>query len=84
MTHREERQLTVTLHLSAEFADDYEGDDDGFAWHARFEQQVKPALLRSLFDVLRAQPGYDVVSAPRGRPADEAVDLAVTVRPRDA
>ena len=78
MSHREERTFTVTLHLSAEFADDYAGDDDGFAWHERFQQAVRPALVTAVFDALRAQPKFRSVAAPRGRDPESALDLDVS------
>ncbi|HEX3775356.1 MAG TPA: hypothetical protein VHV51_12885 [Polyangiaceae bacterium] len=75
MTHREERSFSITLHLSAEFADDYDGDDDGFGWHERFQRSVKPELVTALFDVLRAQPRFQALAAPRGRDSDSALDI---------
>ena len=48
MIHREEKTFTVTLHLSADFSDDYVGDDDGFAWHERFQSTVRPALVGAI------------------------------------
>ena len=69
MEHREERDFTISIHLSAVFAEDYEGDDDGFVWHQRFQESVRPALVAAVFDVLRAQPGANVVAAPRWPPS---------------
>ena len=54
--YREERTYTITLRLSAEFPDDYEGDDDGFAWHERFDRDPANVWLREA-----------VVSATRAR-----------------
>jgi hypothetical protein len=78
VSHREERTFTITLHLSADFADDYTGDDDGFAWHERFQQAVRPALVTAVFDALRAQPKFRAVAAPRGRDPESALDLDVS------
>ncbi|MDB4977019.1 MAG: hypothetical protein JWN48_5360, partial [Myxococcaceae bacterium] len=41
MPYREERELVIRLHLSAEFGEDYEGDDDGYEWYRRFDQRVR-------------------------------------------
>ena len=46
--HREEKTFSITLHLSAEFGDDYAGDEDSFAWHERFQGAVKPALVAAV------------------------------------
>jgi len=76
--HREERDFSIVLNVSAEFADDYTGDDDGFVWHERFERDLKPRLVAAIFDVLRADPGWQAVAAPTGRDPDRAVEIAVT------
>lgn len=77
MIHREEKTFTITLHLSAEFAEDYTGDDDGFAWHERFQHALRPALVAAVHDALRTQPRFRAVSAPRGRDPESALDLDV-------
>ena len=77
MTHREEKTFTITLHLSAEFADDYTGDDDGFAWHERFQHSARPAIVAAVHEALRLQPRFRAVSAPRGRDPESALDLDV-------
>lgn len=85
MTHREEKTFSITLHLAAEFDDDYAGDDDGFAWHERFQGAVKPALIAAVHEALRAHPRFRAVAAPRGRDPESALDLDVsfeTVKPR--
>lgn len=82
MQHREERDFVINLHLSAVFDEAYDGDDDGFAWHARFDREVRPRLIAAIFDVLRADPRYHVVPAPRGQPPSDAVDIDVEIRPR--
>ncbi len=75
MTHREERSFSITLHLSADFPDDYTGDDDGFAWHERFQQTLKPKLVAAVFDALRGDPRFKAVAAPRGRDPESGLDL---------
>ncbi len=82
MTHREEKTFTITLNLSADFADDYGGEEDGFAWHERFLHGVRPALVAAVFESLRAQPRFRAVSAPRGRDPESALDLDVSFEPK--
>jgi hypothetical protein len=80
--HREERDFSIHLHLSASFDDAYEGDDDGFVWFEKaFESDLKPALVRALFDVLRQDPRFQAVSAPRGREPSHGVDFDVAFTP---
>ena len=84
MTHREQKTYTITLNLSAEFADDYSGDEDGFVWHERFLHEARPALVAAVFEALRAQPRFHAVSAPRGRDPESALDLEVSFQPKNA
>ena len=81
MTHREEKTFSITLHLSADFADDYAGDDDGFAWHERFQRSLRPALVAAVHEALRTAPRFRAVSAPRGRDPESALDLDVSYDP---
>jgi hypothetical protein len=81
MIHREEREFAIHLYLSAEFDEDYEGDDDGYAWFARFEQGLKPRLLNAVFEVLKNDPNFEAVAAPRGRDPDTAIEIGVRRRP---
>lgn len=78
--HREEREFSIVLHLAAEFGENYTGDEDGFAWHERFEQAIKPRLVNAVFEALRGDPTLHVVAAPRGRDPDLAVELEVVQR----
>ena len=78
MTHREEKTFSITLHLSADFADDYQGEDDGFAWYERFQHAVRPAMVAAVYEALRNQPRFRAVSAPRGRDPESALDLDVS------
>jgi hypothetical protein len=75
--HREEREFSVFFQVVAEFDEDYAGDDDGFAWHERFEQKLKPRLVSAIFDVLRSDPEWEAVAAPRGRDPDRALEIQI-------
>ncbi len=82
MTHREEQSFSIELQLVAEFDDDYEGDDDGYAWVESFERDLKPRLVRALFDALRADPRWTATAAPRGRDPSRALEIEVRRNPR--
>jgi hypothetical protein len=83
MDHREERELSIQLHLSASFSDDYEGDEDGFVWHERWSKEIEPRLLAAIFDVLRSHPRFRAVPAPRGRDPETGVDIDVCFVPNE-
>jgi hypothetical protein len=79
--HREEGALTIRVELSAEFDEDYEGDDDGNVWLERFRREVQPNVVRAVFEALRADGKFDVIPVSRGRSPDENVDVEVRFRP---
>jgi hypothetical protein len=75
--HREERDYSIVVHAVAEFAEDYTGDEDGFAWHEHFEHRIKPRLVAAVLEALRAEPGWKIIAAPRGRDPERALELDV-------
>jgi hypothetical protein len=78
--HREERAFTVIFQVCSEFDDEYEGDDDGFAWFERFDRELKPRLIAAIFDTVRADPRFEAIVAPRGRDPDHAIEIEVKAR----
>jgi hypothetical protein len=81
MDHREERELTITLHLSASFEPDYQGDEDGYAWFQEFQKSLRPELERAVFGALRSHSGYSALAAPRGRDPESVLEIDVSYRP---
>lgn len=79
--HREEGRFVVRIELAAEFAADYEGDDDGYAWLEKWRARVQPRLARAVFEQLRAEPGFSAVPASRGKNPEEELEVAVTFQP---
>jgi hypothetical protein len=82
--HVEEASLTIRIDLRAEFAPEYDGDDDGRAWLERWRAVVQPKVVRAVFDALRTDPSFDVIPASRGKSPDENVDIDVRFRPERA
>jgi hypothetical protein len=76
--YREERELVIRLHLSAEFDEAYEGDDDGYEWYQAFDAGVRPQLVKALMRVLVDSGRYKVTPINRGLDAHEELELAVT------
>ena len=77
MPYREERSYRVEIVLSAEFGEDYEGEEDGYAWHERFERVVRPRVVRAVLEALASDPGWRVVPATRGVSASDALEVRV-------
>lgn len=84
MKHTEDRSFEIRLHLVARFDESYEGDDDGFSWHERFDRELRPRLVAAVFDVLRAHPRFRALPAPRGRDPQTAIDVEVEFLPEGA
>jgi hypothetical protein len=82
--HREDGRFVVRIELSAEFDEDYEGDEDGYGWLTRWRDRVRPRLARAVFDVLRAEPGFEAVPASRGQSPDEELEISVRFRKESA
>ena len=80
--HREEGRFVVRVELAAEFGEDYEGDDDGYAWLDAWRARVLPRIARAVFDELRATPGYSAVAASRGKNPEDELEIAVRFEPR--
>jgi hypothetical protein len=75
MDHVEEKEFTLRLEVRCVFPENYEGDNDGYAWWEEFPAaaaEIVSAAARSL-----AARGWSVRAANRGRPADEEVTLVV-------
>jgi hypothetical protein len=77
----EEGGFVVRIELSADFDEDYEGDEDGYAWLEAWRARVQPRLLRAVFDQLRAEPGFSAVPVSRGKSPDAELEIAVHFRP---
>ena len=80
--HREEGRFVVRIELSAEFGEDYEGDEDGNAWLEAWRARVQPRLAKDVFAELRAEPGFSAVPASRGRSPEDELEIAVRFEPR--
>jgi hypothetical protein len=78
--HREEGRFTIRVELAAEFDESYEGEEDGYAWLRRWQEEVRPRLARAVFDVLREGGRFDAVPASRGGSPDEHLEIAVELR----
>jgi hypothetical protein len=75
--HREEGRFVVRIELSADFDESYEGDADGYAWLEAWRSRVRPRVIRSVVEQLRAEPGFEAVPVSRGQDPEEEVEIAV-------
>jgi DNA modification methylase len=69
---QEEKAFRIKFNLEAEFPEDYEGEQDDYAWLQEWERQIKPDVLKLIFDALRRHSSWKVHVRNRGlSPLDE-------------
>jgi hypothetical protein len=79
--HREEGRFVVRIELSADFDEAYEGDDDGYAWLARWRARVQGRVVRAIFDELRREPAFEAVPSSRGKDPEQELEIRVRFTP---
>ena len=72
----EEREFVLRFELRCRFPDDYDGDEDGYAWTRDWEP-IAADVVQAATAALRAHPGWRVRAGNRGRPIDEEITLVV-------
>jgi hypothetical protein len=74
---REEKTFNLRFSLEAEFPEDYAGEEDEYTWVKEWEQQIKPMLLKVMFDALRKNSSWKAHVRNRGvSPLDE-IEIAL-------
>lgn len=74
----EEKSFVFRISLEASFPDDYEGEAEEYVWLRDWETRIKPELIKSLFEILRQYPSWNVHVRNRGKsPADE-IEVAMS------
>jgi len=74
---REEKTFNLRLTLEAEFPDDYEGDEDEYKWVREWDQDLKPALLKLIFDSLRKHSSWKAHVRNRGASPLDEIEIAL-------
>ncbi|SLM49287.1 conserved protein of unknown function [Nitrospira japonica] len=76
--HREEKTFRLRFSLEVSFPDDFDGEEDEFAWAREWEGRIKPELLKDVFESLRRHPAWNAHIRNRGiSPADE-IEIVVS------
>jgi hypothetical protein len=83
MPYVEEREFTVRLELRCEFPDDYDGDEDGFAWVAELPELAAEVVRNTLAAVAR-RPGWKARPKNRGRSSEDEITLLLERSPASA
>lgn len=76
MEYVEEREFVLRLDLRCAFPEDYDGDEDGYAW-AEGWPPLAQQIVQAAVAVIARHPGWRVRPSNRGRPSEEEVSLIV-------
>jgi len=74
---QEEKCFTVRFSLEAHFPEDYDGDDEAFAWLREWEGQIKPDVVKSVFTTLRNYPRWSAHVRNRGIAPTEEIEISL-------
>ena len=71
--------FVLRFNLETEIPDELLEDDefDERAWLQEWEGGVKPAIVRAVFQTLRAAPGWEAHVRNRGVPAEDEIEIVV-------
>lgn len=73
----EDKTFTFRVSLEAAFPEDYDGGQDNHAWLREWEGQIKPELLKSLFETLRRFPTWASHVRNRGRSPQDEIEVVL-------
>ena len=74
---QEEESFNLRFSLEATFPDDYEGEDDEKAWLTQWESQVKPEIVKSIFQTLERYPEWAARFRNRGVAASDEIEIVL-------
>ena len=75
--YQEEKTFVLRFSLEASFPDDYDGDDDHLAWVQQWESEIKPGMLKQVFDSLRQHPAWTSHIRNRGRASTDEIEIVL-------
>ncbi len=74
---QEEESFKLRFSLEATFPDDYDGEDDERAWLQQWEAQVKPDIVKSIFQTLERHPGWVARFRNRGVATSDEIEIVL-------
>lgn len=77
MTFSEDKTFTLRFSLEVRFPDDYDGEEDGYAWLKEWEEGVKPELLKAVRSVLRNHADWLIHVRNRGKSQEDEIEFAM-------
>ena len=74
---QEETSFTLRFSLEASFPEEYEGNQDNHAWVREWEAQVKPEILKAVFEAARRFPTWSTHVRNRGRSPQDEIEVVL-------
>ncbi|UCH91855.1 MAG: hypothetical protein JSU60_03925 [Nitrospirota bacterium] len=75
--YQEEHTFTLRFSLEAKFPEEYDGDDDEMVWLKQWEGQVKPDIVKSVFQTLEHYPDWAARFRNRGMAATDEIEIVL-------
>ncbi len=72
----EQREFMLRLELRAEFAENYQGDADGYEWTKEFPG-IAAEIVAATAAVVARHPGWSVRGGNRGRSSEDEITLVL-------
>lgn len=74
---QEEKTFTLRFSLEAHFPEEYDGEEDAYAWLHDWETRVKPDLLKAIFTSLRSYPSWAAHVRNRGMAPTDEIEISL-------
>jgi len=75
--YQEEKTFVLRFSLEASFPDDYDGDGDHMTWLHEWETDIKPVMLKHVFEALRTHPAWTSHVRNRGRASTDEIEIVL-------
>jgi hypothetical protein len=75
--YQEEQTFKLRFSLEAKFPDEYDGEDDEMVWLKQWETQVKPDIVKSIFQTLERYPDWAARFRNRGMAAMDEIEIVL-------
>jgi hypothetical protein len=75
--YKEEQSFNLRFSLEATFPDEYDGEEDEQVWLKQWETQVKPDIVKSIFQTLECYPDWAARFRNRGMAATDEIEIVL-------
>ena len=75
--YQEDQSFNLRFSLEAKFPDEYDGEDDERAWLKQWETQLKPEIVKGIFQTLERHPDWVARFRNRGMVATDEIEIVL-------